>query len=136
MKRYELKVKFGRSVIVHKVFEFTNKDQADYLRHILKNNTMHKLCSEVEDVMIKTLGTKYWVKNYPKDVNSLYNVPLVEFAQKYPNIVIAAYTQYLCNDAFHSFDFSSHTLDIYCTKEEVLIDRSQDCEWTCKILKD
>lgn len=135
MKRYELKVKFGRNVILHKIFEFNNHDQVDYIKYILERCDMHELSSEVEDVVIKTLGMRYWAKNYPKDSNSLYSIPLTEFAEKHPDILVAAYIQYLCYEPFGA-DLSFNGSNVWYTKEEIFIDKLENCEWTCKILKD
>jgi len=134
MKKYELKVKFGRKLMYHQIFEFTENEQQAYLNKIVERFTGDKIGGELEDVFCRHLGNKWYFKEFRSfpDPLSVYEKEIKELAEKYPDMLVAAVLQYECYDAFGftASDFPT----IVCNKDEVLVDATETFSYMCKIL--
>ncbi len=137
MKRYELKVKFGKNkVILHKIFEFSAEHQETFIQIIIERNDPNcMIYDELENVLLVVFGTKWYRKEYPgiEIGHCLQDRSLKEIAQKHPDVLVAAAIQARCYDWF---DSSFGEFSIPCTSEDTKINISQDYSWVCKILKD
>ena len=141
MKKFALKVRIGRNVIFHKIFEFTEQEKQDYLKKIIERGpggtTGNLLHGEIEVALIKKLGSKYYHKEFPgpldnqRSLSSRIDKGLEEFAEKYPDILIAAVIQEHCYNLI-SLDFDD--LPTPCQKTESLVDKTNDFAWDCEII--
>lgn len=131
MKRFELKIKVGRSVVFQAIYEFTERQYRKYLQTIVsKEHSM--LRDELQDVIIKARGTRYWVKQYCENgQESLSEIDLKEFSKKYPKMLITAHIQASCYDCV---SFSKDIPNIDCSKEEFIICNLSNYSFVCKTL--
>lgn len=135
MKKYELKVRFGRKVMYHHIFEFTEDEQQSYLQKIVETGgcTGNLLSSELEDVLCRHMGEKWYFKEYPSlpDPLSLHERGLKELAEKHPDMLVAAALQEQC---YNSFSYGASDFPTVCNKNEVLVDATETFSYRCKIL--
>lgn len=135
MKKFELIVKNDRVVLLHKIFEFTESEYQEFIEYLTEGKGKgHNFGGELEDVIIKTKGRKYYFSNYPTyDDNplSVYNRPLQHFVDTEPDLLIAAGIQSLCYGFFPQDEY----LGINCDNTKTIVDRIMDIEFRCKIIE-
>ena len=140
MKKFELIVKNRRTVLLHKIFEFTESEYQEFIIGLVKGETDgYNIRGELEDVIMKTRGRKYYEEKYCDDEYSEYfenplsvfKRPLQHFVDTEPDMLIAAGIQSLCYSFFPQDEF----LNINCENTKTVVDRIMDIEFRCKIIE-
>jgi hypothetical protein len=134
MKKYELKVKFGRKLMYHQVFEFIENEQQAYLHKIVERFTGNEIGGELEDVLCRHFGRRWYFKEFRSFPNplSIYKREIKELAEKYPDMLVAAVLQYEC---YNAFGFTASNFPpVVCNKAEVLVDATETFSYECKII--
>ncbi len=140
MKKFVLKLKIDRKIIIHKIFQFTEKEKNIFLNQIISEYKKHsQLIGELEYLIVKNLGIKYWVKEYgrsdknAKEDHSLYGKSIEYLVEKYPDLIIAAEIQNRCYDIFNGFSSNSIKYFQGVEKQETIVDHTENYSFVCLI---
>lgn len=130
--KYDLKVKLGRKVIFHQLFEFTEKEHQTYIKSILEIGgvTGILLELEIEDVFIRTYGNKKYFKEFTKASHSI-EIEIEKVAKNYPRILVAGALQEQC---YNSVPWGDIVFPQVCKQTELFVDESSKFTFVCKIL--
>lgn len=100
MKKFRITIVIGRKVLLQELYSLNEEQQAAILKDAIKQyenpTSSDSLQGYLEDVMRKALGTR----NYNRQEDILEKMTILNYAETYPNAVIAAYfTQKVCESS-------------------------------------
>lgn len=128
MKRFQLTIKDGRKVIYQSIFSYNPEQEKAYLARILEEGTsVNQLESELEAVVIQTIGQRNWQKERKKWNDDM---TLRDYVEQYPDITICASIQNSVYDC-RLFPDLTGLESANEAEEEVLIDKTGNIGWKC-----
>lgn len=129
MKRFELVIKDRKKIIYKSIISFSEKQEKEYLEKISEGSEWDQFSSELEVVVIKSIGIKAWNKNYEMWNNMKKKQCVIQF----PDYAICADIMAMVYEtpiAIHEFEGLPNLPE---NSEEVLIDKLPSCpEWICR----
>ena len=127
MKKFKLIIKNGRKIIYESIFSYTPSQEAAYLKKLVET-AGNQMESEIQDVLIRTIGEKAWRKEHKKWEGDM---KIRDYAEHYPDITIAAGIQDSLYEA-GLFPDLENLANVNCTdSEEVLAYTMPSIGWTC-----
>ena len=94
MKKFELVIKDGRRVVYKSTFTFSESQEKEYLKKISEGGPYDNFYSEVQAVVVFSIGEKAWSKDYEK----WNNMNRKQCVLEYPDYAIAAHLMTILYD--------------------------------------
>lgn len=128
MKKFELVIKDGRRVVYKSTFTFSESQEKEYLKKVSECGSHDNFYSELEAVVVSSIGEKAWNKDYEKWNNMNRKKCVLE----YPDYAIAAHLMTTLYDKVTSGqDVCLDDLP-QGVEEEIQIAKMPSLEWFCK----